>query len=474
MKSSKVMRSIAAFCALCAVALSTAACVRDTPKVRKFVTDAEGRSLILHGANISNAAKRPPDHLPLQTEAQYARMGYEDWGMNFARFILQWSQLEPEPGVYDEAYLDAVSQRVKWLADAGVYVVLDMHQDIYGPAVGGNGAPPWATRTDGIPELPIPGPWILQYLQPRVNRAFDHFWFDPDIRQHYVAAWAHVAARFAGTPNILGYDLMNEPWAGTQQQWFEQGHLAQMYRDVIGGIREVDSDNWIWLEPRSFGANQGFPSDLPKIDDPREGDDRIVYFPHLYTPEIDLVGKYDGNTFFFDLWATSRTRELARLDQPMLIGEFGLGWSMPGAQEWLREALKVADETGSGWAYWSYENDSGPNDWGLLTTTGEETPQVDELTRTYARAVAGTPVSMSTDPDTNVYEITFTETGVSAPTEFFVPEARHYPGGFEVTSSDPDGSWTQSWDPERQILSVTSDPSQDFHTITIEPRRDDI
>lgn len=443
--------------------------MRETPKSRQFVTDSEGRALILHGANISSAAKGTPDHLPLQTEAQYARMGYSDWGMNFARVILQWSQLEPEPGVYDEAYLDALAERVRWLSDAGVYVVLDMHQDIYGPAVGGNGAPPWATRTDGIPSLPIPGPWLLQYLQPRVNRAFDHFWFDADLRGHYVAAWAHVAARFASTPNVLGYDLMNEPWAGTQQRYFEAGHLAQMYRDVIGGIREVDTDKWIWLEPRSVGVNQGLPSDLPRIDDPREGDDRIVYFPHLYTPEIDITGRYDGDTSFFDLWATSRTREIARFDQPMLIGEFGLGWSMPGAQAWLREALKVADQTSSGWAYWSYEVDSGPDSWGLLTPAGEETPQVNELTRTYARAVAGHPESMSTDPETNVYTITFTETGVSAPTEIFVPAERHYPGGFEVKSSDPDGSWTQSWDPARQILSVTSDASQGSHTITVEP-----
>ena len=38
-----------------------------------------------------------------------------------------------------------------------------------------------------------------------------------------------------------------------------------------------------------------------------------------------------------------------------------------------------------------------------------------------------------------------------------------------MTSSDPDGAWTQSWDPDRQIVTVTSDPSQPSHTITVEP-----
>lgn len=465
----KSKRALLALVALCAVALVTSACVRETPQTRRFVTDAEGRALVLHGANVSSYAKSSPDHLPRHTEAEIKRMGDGGWGMNHARFLLQWQQLEPEPGVYDEAYLDAVAERVRWFAEAGVYVVLDMHQDIYGSAVGGNGAPAWATRTDGIPELPIGGSWMLQYLQPRVNRAFDHFWFDADLRQHYVDAWKHVVSRFADTPNVLGYDLMNEPWAGTRHEGFEKDQLATMYRDVVAGIRGVDTEKWIWLEPRSIGVNQGLPSDLPKIDDTRDGEDRIVYYPHLYTPEIDLIGRYDGNTTFFDLWATSRTREIQRFDQPMLIGEFGLSWQMPGAREWLREALEVADQTGSGWAYWSYEIDDGEGSWGLATTTGEETPHVDELVRTYARAIAGQPTSMSFDPDTNHFEVTFEEAGVEAPTEIFVPD-RRYPGGFDVTSSDADGTWSQSWDPDKQVLSVTSDPGEAEHTITVVPR----
>ena len=111
---------------------------------------------------------------------------------------------------------------------------------------------------------------------------------------------------------------------GVYQTNFEQVTLPRMYSDVIAGIREVDTDKWIWVEPRSFGVNQGLPSNLPKIEDPRAGEPRIAYFPHLYTPEIDLAGKYAGDTTFFDIRATNRTREQERLDAPMAIGEFGL------------------------------------------------------------------------------------------------------------------------------------------------------
>ena len=45
-----------------------------------------------------------------------------------------------------------------WLQEAGLHVVLDMHQDLWGPIYeggghGSDGAPPWATITEGEPEI---------------------------------------------------------------------------------------------------------------------------------------------------------------------------------------------------------------------------------------------------------------------------------------------------------------------------------
>jgi endoglycosylceramidase len=100
-----------------------------------------------------------------------------EWGFNFARFLITWDGLEPAPGVYDEAYLDRVAERMDWFRAAGIYVVLDMHQDVYGAvdsdgrSIGGNGAPPWASQTDGLRFQANPTSWFLGYWQPAIQPA---------------------------------------------------------------------------------------------------------------------------------------------------------------------------------------------------------------------------------------------------------------------------------------------------------------
>ena len=71
-------------------------------------------------------------------------------GMNAVRLLIFWAAVEPQKGIYDEEYLERLAKRVKWYTDNGAWVILDMHQDIYGYAVHGNGAPGWATDV---------GPW---------------------------------------------------------------------------------------------------------------------------------------------------------------------------------------------------------------------------------------------------------------------------------------------------------------------------
>jgi hypothetical protein len=63
----------------------------------------------------------------------------------------------------------------------------------------------------------------------------------------------------------------------------------------------------------------------------------------------------------------------------------------------------------------------------------------------------------------------FAETGVTGPTEIYVPSARFFPQGFEVYTSDPDGAWSSTWDADREVLSIHTDPSQPLHAVTVTP-----
>ncbi|OQX33177.1 MAG: hypothetical protein B0D91_14995 [Oceanospirillales bacterium LUC14_002_19_P2] len=261
----------------------------DNPR---YITDDQGRALILHGLNTSSSAKGHPERMPWIGQSDVEREA-RDWGFNFVRFLIFWDAIEPQPGVYDEAYLDKVAERVKWYEDQGMYVLLDMHQDLYAYQFGGDGAPPWATITDGLPAEPQ-SPWWITYLQPGVSRAFDHFWRnDYGLQDHYADMWTHVAKRFKDTPNVIGYDLMNEPYGGTYV-WpgFETFQLQPFYERVINRIRTVDQDTWLFIEPQALGINFGVASTLGVIDDPREGEERLVYAPHFYPPFLHEGGAY--------------------------------------------------------------------------------------------------------------------------------------------------------------------------------------
>ncbi len=70
------------------------------------------------------------------------------WGFNVIRLLIIWEAIEPEPGVFDENFFKKVDQIIEWAEERGIFVLLDMHQDLYGPAFGGDGAPVWV-KQDG-------------------------------------------------------------------------------------------------------------------------------------------------------------------------------------------------------------------------------------------------------------------------------------------------------------------------------------
>ncbi|MBK8350740.1 MAG: cellulase family glycosylhydrolase [Saprospirales bacterium] len=54
-------------------------------------------------------------------------------------------------------YLNELERRINWYTSRHMYVMIDMHQDVYGAAVGGHGAPDWACRTNGAAPICLPG-----------------------------------------------------------------------------------------------------------------------------------------------------------------------------------------------------------------------------------------------------------------------------------------------------------------------------
>ncbi len=428
------------------------------PAARSFLTDEYGRAIVAHGFNTANSAKSSEDGLPEFTEDDLKRE-HADMGTNFVRFLISWRAVEPKPGVYNTAYLDAVAQRIAWYESRGYTVMLDMHQDLWGIGIQsqgnqvGNGAPEWATHTDGK-AINNHDMWELYYLDPGVIRAFDHFWGTtgkhPELAEHYAKAWQAVAKHFADNETVVAYDLMNEPYGGSiQGPAFEAGALTDLYQETTNAIRSVDQKTWICVEPQAIGYNWGAPSGLGFIDDPRNGDPRIAFCPHIYPLPMDLGGGYEGDNkklvdATIEAWQNNTLRTAQRLgDVPIILGEYGLDTTKPGALDYVEKVLSVTGEMGAGAVYWSRDDGS----WGPYESDGSERNLVSVYDRIYPRAIAGTPHSWRTDGDR--LEITMTPNPkIVAKTEIQLPRI-----GFENGVNVSGGSLV-SWDQKRRIALI--------------------
>lgn len=437
-----------------------------------FITDDEGRSLIQHGFSMAGSAKSSESGLPDFTEADLDQE-HEDMGTNFVRFLISWRAVEPEPGQYDQEYLDGLEEMVSWYGDRGYHVMLDMHQDLWGadiiPGKGlGNGAPGWATETDGFP-IGEHDQWELYYLEPGVIRAFDNFWNstgnDHGLTASYAQAWRAVAERFAGNPTVVAYDLMNEPYGGSMQgPIFEAGPLTALYQNSIDAIREVDSDTWACLEPQALGFNWGLPTGIGQVNDPREGDARVAFCPHLYPLPMDLGEGFSGASrgmveATVAGWRGNTLRTAQALgDVPVILGEFGLDTTLAGALDYVDLVYQSSDEIGMGVAYWSRDNGS----WGPYEDDGTPRNLVAQLNRPYLRAAAGMPGEISV----GAQELSFTllpDASVSAPSEIYLPAGTFADGGV-VQGAD-----IVSWDAATRILQLRVDGDQK-QRVVITPR----
>lgn len=66
---------------------------------------------------------------------------------------------------------------MEWFTKRKIFVIIDMHQDVYGYGVGGNGTPDWASTQTKIQNLiSDKQPWGMQNLEPKVKRSYIQFW----------------------------------------------------------------------------------------------------------------------------------------------------------------------------------------------------------------------------------------------------------------------------------------------------------
>lgn len=265
------------------------------------LVDSRGREVLLRGVNVNSFAEyaKASDLPPTLPFTNSDPREIKSFGWNVVRLLITWSRVEPSPGKYDDGYLKAVRAAVDKLAAAGIYTIVDMHQDAWGPtlaasgseicpsgqgkAIGWDGAPAWATFDAGAARCTPAG---SRELSPAVREAWKAFWRNDKgpgavgLQNRFAAMWGHVAGLFAGRDSVAGYDLLNEPNAFGDS---EQAALPGFYSRTIKAVRAAEKKaraprRVIIIEPSIVWsvAGQGPP---PKF---AAGSD-VAYGPHLYT-----------------------------------------------------------------------------------------------------------------------------------------------------------------------------------------------
>ena len=239
------------------------------------IADGNGNQVLLRGVNVNQLVDfyRPradvEDTRPL-TEDDFADIAEQ--GFNVVRLRLSWSALEPERGEFDQTYVDQITEAVDWAKKYGIYTVLDMHQDGWwnegtpegtqcrpgtDPMWGYDGAPEWATLTDGAPRCQFQG----RDISPAGDRAFQNFYFDTDgVQASLVATWAKLAALFHDEPAVAGYDLLNEPGFGETAPVTTSFLLGRFYDRAIDAIRAEGAPQIVFVEPSILWSGLGFDS----------------------------------------------------------------------------------------------------------------------------------------------------------------------------------------------------------------------
>ena len=160
-------------------------------------------------------------------------------GLNILRLGTTWSMLEPKPGKYNDEYLDDILRIFDLCEKYGVYVFLDMHQDLYSAKCYGDGAPEWATITDKYEPKPVKLIWAEGYFwRKATHRAFDNFWNNTEyqgkgLQDYFADLWKHVAEKFANHPALFGFDMFNEPFLGSDGRKLFKKFVATILKTIV-------------------------------------------------------------------------------------------------------------------------------------------------------------------------------------------------------------------------------------------------
>ena len=250
-------------------------------------------------------------------------------GMNCVRIPVNCRHWEDDarPAEIDPRGFAHLDRAIDACAAAGLHTVIDMH------------AAPGAQNHHWHSDNPFHQPL---------------FWRHRSFQERAIALWEAIASRYAGRPEVAGYNLLNEPAD-------ESGSaLASFYRRAIAAIRAVDGRHMVFLDGNRYAR------EFAGFGEPFEN---AVYAVHQYPgPGAADGGPYPGESGgrYVDRDAVeaefrSMTRYMRERDVPAWIGEFGPVYGAGPERDaqrrrLLADQIEIYEAAGAGWSVWTYKD----------------------------------------------------------------------------------------------------------------------
>jgi hypothetical protein len=209
-------------------------------------------------------------------------------------------------------------------------------------------------------------------------------WCSREHGDRFVALWGELARNLRHFDNVVGYDLLNEPFTpdDVAQGYFDEmpstylDSLNALYRRTIGAIREWDAETPIILESTYWAS----PRTLQLLQ--THEDESIVYSFHMYAPPGYTLRGLNRSRFAYPgpvkNWPDSKWSEsiywdkqtiraflqevkqwqLSRgiPDRNIFVGECGVSREAAGAERYLFDVLEMFREFKWNWAAFAFRD----------------------------------------------------------------------------------------------------------------------
>jgi endoglycosylceramidase len=292
-----------------------------------------------------------------------------------------------------------------------------------------------------------------------------------------------MAGAFRSNPRLLGYDLFNEPYPGSQDPTcmqpigcpaFDRLSLEPLESKLAAAVRAQDPSTIAFFEPHLY-FDFGVASWL---DRPPAAAGPAGFAFHDYCLAPIFAGQPDHESsspgyptcpYEDEHVMENGEAAAAAMNAPVLFDEFGDTQDVTD----IERVVQLADSHLMSWLYWSYKDwvdapggaGSGPlfddsNDNATLRTA-----KLAVLSEPYPQATAGTPLAYRYDATSDTFTDRYAaDAAVKAPTLIYVPPL-HYPNGYAVSVT---GARVVS-KPGSNRLTLDNEPGARQVSVTIRP-----